>query len=142
MMNYATKPLPRAKSVLVASDDPVALTLLTERLSTAGNSVRTADTPGGVLLAMHRDMPDLVLLQPGPRFSGAVLYERLRTHPATRVVPVLLVAPLSALDKFPIKPEAEHYAKQPIRLDALASRVQGLLQTATSGAAELAPPAA
>jgi DNA-binding response OmpR family regulator len=128
MMNFATTAQPRLPLVLVASDDPVARNILAQHLKAAGNRVRCADSPAGVLMAMHLQMPDLVVLHPGPRFSGPILYRRLRTHPTSRDVPVLLVAQPAALDHFVTRPEPGLFASKPVRLDLLASRVQRLLQ--------------
>lgn len=128
MMNRATNAQPSLPSVLIASDDPVARNILAQHLKAAGNQVRCADSPSGVLMAMHLEMPDLVVLHPGPKFSGPILYRRLRTHPTSRDVPVLLVARPAALDHFVIRPEPRLFASKPVRLDRLASRVQRLMQ--------------
>jgi DNA-binding response OmpR family regulator len=129
MINFDTNTPPRVPSVLIASDDPVARSVLAQRLRAAGNQVRCADSPEDVLMAMQAQMPDLVVLQPGPKFSGPVIYQRLRTHPKSRDVSVLLVARPAALEHFVTKPEPGLFASKPVRLDRLASRVQGLMQT-------------
>jgi DNA-binding response OmpR family regulator len=134
MMNCATNRLARLPSVLIATDDPVARDVLAQCLEAAGNQVRCAGSPEGVLMKMHLEMPDLVVLHPGPRFSGPILYQRLRTHPNSRGVPVLLVARPAELERFVTKPEPALFASKPVRLDLLASRVQRLMQ--------IVPPAA
>ncbi|MEA2683736.1 MAG: Response regulator receiver domain [Chloroflexota bacterium] len=127
-MNRTVKAAPRRPSVLIATDDPVAAAVLARRLGASGNRVRTVVTPGDLLMSVHREIPDLVVLQPGSGFSGSILYRRLRSHPATRDLPVLVVAPLSQLEAFDLKPEPGFFASKPVLLDVLAGRVERLLR--------------
>jgi CheY-like chemotaxis protein len=128
MMNFPTTPPRRVPSVLIASDDPVARTILSRQLKAAGNQVRCADSPVGALMAMRLEIPDLVVLQPGPKFSGPILYQRLRSHPETRDVPVVLVTAPAALEQFVTKPEPALFVGKPVQVEALAARVQRLMQ--------------
>ena len=127
MMNRDSTTLHQPPTVLIASDNVVMSRTMADRLRRAGHRVRSAHSPTDVLMSMNLEMPDLVVLHPGPKFSGPILYQRIRSDERTRHVPVLLVAAPSVRERFTPDPAPELFASKPVKIDVLASRVQGLL---------------
>jgi signal transduction histidine kinase/DNA-binding response OmpR family regulator len=109
--------------VLAIDDERDALALVTETLRPAGYEVETASGGRDGVAAARARPPDLVLLDlMMPDMTGFEVVEALRTDPATRDVPVLVVTAkdLTAADKA-----------------ALNGHVAGVLQKGSVGAVEL-----
>jgi PAS domain S-box-containing protein len=79
------------KTVLIIDDETAILELLTKTLLQRGFKVlRTADGRTGVEFATNY-LPDVIILDFNlPRFSGTQIVERLRAHPRTKNIPILI----------------------------------------------------
>jgi PAS domain S-box-containing protein len=79
------------KSVLLIDDEQALLELLTKTLLYRGFQIlQAADGRTGLQLA-QRYLPDAIILDLNmPEFNGTQVVEQLRSHPATRSIPVLV----------------------------------------------------
>jgi len=84
-----TKTPPR---VLVVEDEAEIAALIAYQLTREGYRVETALTGAAALDALHRDLPDLLVLDRMlPEISGDDVLKALRDNPATQAVPVLIL---------------------------------------------------
>ena len=82
-----------AKRVLVVDDHPPTVTLIQSALETAGYSVTSAGNGAECLLAVHKERPDLVILDViMPVLDGFHTLRVLRETPETRDLPVLILS--------------------------------------------------
>jgi two-component system OmpR family response regulator len=128
MTTYNSASFPGQFSVLVAADDPLALKALSRQLDASGYRVRTAASSADVYLSINAEVPDLVVLDPGPTLASGDLYRRLRCGHQTRDLPILLVAAPTATERYASPPEASWFLAKPITLAALSVRVEALLR--------------
>jgi signal transduction histidine kinase/DNA-binding response OmpR family regulator len=96
----APAPRPAIPTVLVIEDDPAAAELLRVHLESVGFAVTTT-TDGNQGLAWARELrPDAIVLDILlPDIDGWEVLQRLKQHPATRAIPVLVA---SVLDDRPL----------------------------------------
>ena len=135
-----TKTPPR---VLVVEDEPEIAALIAYQLTRAGYRVETALHGAAALDALHRDLPDLLVLDRMlPEISGDDVLRALRTDPATASVPVLIVtAKRDRADRIQgLELGADDYLTKPfsprelvLRVDAILRRAQGERGAATGG---------
>ena len=91
-------PSPRRSRVLVADDTESIRALYQKLLATDGHEVIAVADGEAALLAVHEPHPDVVLLDVTmPRLDGLEVCRRLKSDPATRLTPVVLVTGLSDL---------------------------------------------
>ncbi|MEZ4393655.1 MAG: response regulator [Polyangiales bacterium] len=82
----------RPKRILVVEDEPDLVRLLEFNLTQAGFEVRSVERASDALKAAQADPPDLVLLDLMlPDGSGTDVCRALKTAPATKSVPVIMV---------------------------------------------------
>jgi CheY-like chemotaxis protein len=82
----------RPKTVLVVDDDPETLQAYAELLQHSGFRVRTASNGGEAILAVHREGPDLILMDVMmPVVGGLEAAESLRRFPATSTIPIIAI---------------------------------------------------
>jgi len=78
--------------ILVIEDDLTFLDLLRVHLTSAGHEVLTAEDAALGLRAIIADQPDLIILDIFvPYLDGFELLKALRTDPATRRIPVIVL---------------------------------------------------
>jgi len=84
------------RTVLVVDDDQSIRELIAELLDEAGFAVLEADSGGLALRLAREHRPSVVLVENRlPDMSGLDVLERLRTHQASRHIPVMLVSGLA-----------------------------------------------
>ena len=84
-------------TILIVEDEPANRNLLTVILERAGYRVRAEGDGTGALMAVARDVPDLILCDiqmPPP--NGIEVTRRLRARPELAAVPIILLTGLSA----------------------------------------------
>jgi two-component system, OmpR family, alkaline phosphatase synthesis response regulator PhoP len=82
----------KARSVLVADDEPNILLSLQFLLKKAGYDVRTAKDGEEALAELARAVPDLVLLDVMmPKIDGFNVCERIRANPAWKEVRIIML---------------------------------------------------
>jgi DNA-binding response OmpR family regulator len=131
------------RRVLVV-DDEAAIRLLAQRaLEHRGHAVETASDGLEALARAQASVPDLVLLDAMlPKLHGFEVARRLRSDPATRRIPVVIMTAVYRGWRFAKDAResfgAHDYIEKPFRVDELVRRVDAVLESA----AREAPPAA
>ncbi len=117
--------------ILVIEDDPGIAALVAYQLTRAGYRVETAGGGDGGLESLHREIPDLVVLDRMlPGLSGDQVLQAIRQDPATRYIPVLvLTARREEADRIEgLEMGADDYLTKPFSPRELALRVEAILR--------------
>lgn len=121
--------------VLVVEDDPGIAAVVAYQLTRAGYRVETVATGTEGLESLHRETPDLVVLDRMlPGLSGDELLKLVRRDPATGAVPVLvLTAKREQADRIEgLEMGADDYLTKPFSPRELVLRVDAILRRARS----------
>ena len=119
-------PTVNPEKVLIVEDDPSTLKLYTNFLGKSGLTVAATSMGNDVVSLAMREMPAVILLDVIlPDISGWEVLKRLKRHPATANIPVIVVSVLSDRDR------ASHlgaidYIEKPVDGETLLSRIQTL----------------
>ncbi len=122
-----------AGKVLLADDSVTIQKIVDIVLSEKGYEVRSVNTGEDALLAMEGFGPDIVLADVHmPGMSGYQLTEHIRQHPATKSLPVILLAgAFEPLDlQLADKSGADGHIIKPFEAAELASKIEALLKRA------------
>ncbi len=122
-----------AARILVVEDEAEIAALIAYQLTREGYRVETALNGAAALDALHRDLPDvLVLDRMLPGVSGDDMLKAVRADPATRTVPVLvLTAKREQVDRIQgFELGADDYLTKPFSPRELVLRVDGILRRA------------
>ena len=119
--------------VLVVEDDPGIAAVVAYQLTRAGYRVETVANGTEGLESLHREIPDLVVLDRMlPGLSGDELLKLVRRDPATATVPVLvLTAKREQADRIEgLELGADDYLTKPFSPRELVLRVDAILRRA------------
>jgi len=119
--------------VLVIEDDPGIAAVVAYQLTRAGYRVETVASGTEGLESLHREIPDLVVLDRMlPGISGDELLKLVRSDAATRAVPVLvLTAKRGQADRIEgLEMGADDYLTKPFSPRELVLRVDAILRRA------------
>ena len=125
-------PRPAAPTILAVDDHPLNVELLREYLEGTGCVFLTASDGEEGLRAVERHRPDLVLLDVVmPRIDGIELCRRLKSNPATWLIPVVLVTSLNSVgDRVRgLAAGADDFLTKPVDRHELLARVATLIHT-------------
>ena len=115
-------PASRSGSILLVDDDPSILDLVAEILIDEGFVVHAFRDPRQALAHALAAPPTLVLTDlMMPHLDGATVLARLRQHPATAAIPVLL---MSAASQAPAHAPFTAFLAKPFTIDALLAALQ------------------
>ena len=117
--------------ILVIDDNEQNLELLVAYLDTLGCKVTTA--PDGIegLAKIQREPPDLILLDVMmPRMSGFEVCRKLKSDPATRDIPIIMVTALNELGDIErgVESGTDDFVSKPVNRLELVTRVKSLLR--------------
>ena len=128
-----------APNVLVVEDEDALATLLQYNLEKEGYEVRLAPDGEEALTAVDERQPDLVVLDwMLPKVSGVEVCRRIRSRPATRNLPVImLTARAEESDRIRgLDTGADDYLTKPFSMAELAARIRAVLRRIRPGLAE------
>ena len=122
-------PAPRRSRILVADDTDSIRALYQKMLAADGHEVIAVGDGVAALAAVYEHHPDVILLDVTmPQLDGLEVCRRLKSDPATRLTPVVLVTGLSDLeDRIKgIEAGADEFLSKPVHPMELRARVGSL----------------
>jgi CheY-like chemotaxis protein len=135
----ASAPARKPLRVLVADDDPIVRSLIRSKIGVAGDVVEAADGLEAWQL-ISKEVFELALVDlEMPNLDGFTLIQCIRSHPATRHIPIIVVTcrnDHSALQRA-LEAGASSYMTKPLTWSMFNAHVKHLLRlSATAEAAE------
>ena len=131
---------PARPTILVVEDDPDIQLLITASLGAGGYGIRTASDGREALASINEEIPDLVISDVMmPEMDGLELLTLLRSDPATRRVPVIMLSAKGATNDIVTGLDlgADDYLPKPFVVSELQARVRAKMERPPVPAEEL-----
>ncbi len=116
--------------ILIADDDLEMVKALSQRLEFAGFETSTAQEGIRVIEKIHKEKPDLVILDlKMPVGGGQFVLHALRSRPETMRVPVIVMTGISGpnIEKEAKEAGADEFIRKPYEDIALMQKIRSLL---------------
>lgn len=124
--------VPMPADVLIVEDDTLNARLLTRFCHTLGHQPRVAMDGAEGIAAIQAQAPDLVLLDLMlPQVDGFGVLEAMRSDPAHRAIPVVIVTAVTDISTHArlVDAGATDIALKPFRFKTLKARIESALAT-------------
>ena len=118
-------------TILVVDDDPRNIRLMESILKTSGYAVITAEDGEQALDAVVRHRPDAVLLDVMmPGVSGFEVCKKLRSQYETRLLPIIMVTALNALEEKvqALETGADDFMSKPVNRMEMLAKLRSILR--------------
>jgi two-component system, cell cycle response regulator DivK len=123
-------------NILVVEDNPSHLKLMSVVLKAAGNSVSCVETAEETFAAIHREQPQIILLDLTlPGLDGLTLVRRLKADPDSRLIPIVAVTAFPDLwgRQNALDAGCDEYLLKPVDTRSLAGRLAAIAGAAGHG---------
>ena len=118
--------------IVIAEDSRIQAKMLIKRLESADYEVRWGETGHAALKLIKEDKPDLIISDiEMPEMNGYELCRSVKSDPALRRIPFILLSTLSSPEDIieGLQAGADNYVTKPYEAQYLLSRVSSLLST-------------
>ncbi|MEX2672111.1 MAG: response regulator [Phycisphaeraceae bacterium] len=118
-------------TILIVDDNQQNLELLQAYLEGLPCRIVTATDGLEALAAVEREEPDVILLDVMmPRMSGFEVCKKLKSDPATRAIPIIMVTALNELGDVErgVESGTDDFVSKPVKKLELVTRVKSLLR--------------
>lgn len=122
---------PGAKKILIVDDEPSVSDYLKALITSWGYEAACFDCGAGAFEKIQSEKPDLVLMDVMlPDLDGVTICKRLRSHPETRTLPVIMITSLtdSATVQDSLVYGASDYVAKPVNEKVLREKIEKILR--------------
>lgn len=119
-------------TILVVDDDEIIRSILEDILTGAGHTVVQASDGDACIKAARDAAPDVILLDMNmPKMTGFEVAPVLRSHPATKSIPIVALTADASTQSMEAAHDAgcDNYLAKPLKSDSILNLVNRLIGT-------------